>query len=409
MTGLVSGAEVAFFSLNLKLLEQEESDSKFVAKLKKALANPRKLLATILVANNFINIAVVLLLAHLTNFDFLINADPIIGVLLEVIVITAILLFFGEILPKIFANRNSLLFAKYMLGPLEFIDRYLLFWLTWPMNRIGYYFENKVAKRTMPFPLERVSKALELTRDDETSEDEQKILKRILNFGDIGAKQIMCPRAEIYCLASSLEVEHVIEQIRNSNYSRIPIYEENLDQIKGILYIKDLLPYLSKPHENWHDVLRAPFYVPENKKLDDLLIDFKKNKKHLAIVVNEYGGTSGLITLEDILEQVLGDIRDEHDESNFHHKKIEDLNYLFDAKINLMDFFKIIGRNSSEVFHEVRGEAESLGGLLLELTKEFPKVGKTIRHKGYTFKVNKIEGNRITEVRVTLPPLSKNK
>ena len=403
-SALISGAEVAFFSLNIKLVEQESKDLKFVRKLRKLLANPRKLLATILITNNFINIGIVLLFAYLFQFIYLDHLGTVLSFMIEVGVITLALLIFGEILPKTFANRNPLIFARFMLTPLEFIDRYVLFVFSKPMSLAGSYFENRFGSRSETFSLDKVSEALELTRDEETSEEEQKILKGILNFGNIEAKQIMCPRLEIYSLDWHLPTSQVIENIAHNIYSRIPITKENLDHIVGILYIKDLLPHMDHPKYNWHQLLRDPYYVPENKKLDDLLISFKKEKNHMAILVDEYGGTSGLITLEDIIEQVVGEIQDEHDEQiKLLYKKINEFNYQFDAKINLMDFFKIIGNQRMKIFEPVLGDAESLGGLLLEINKEFPSVGSTIQFKKYLFKVEKIEDNRIIQVGVVLP------
>lgn len=404
-SGLISGAEVAFFSLNIKLVEQQVNDQKFVGRLKRLLSNPRKLLATILITNNFINIGIVLLFAYIFQFIFRGNLDFVLIFIIEVGVITGILLVFGEILPKTFASRNPLIFARFMLIPLEFIDRYALFVFSKPMSLVGSYIEDKFGNRNQTFSLDRVSQALELTRDEETSEEEQKILKGILNFGNIEAKQIMCPRVEMYSVDWQLSTSQVIEQITRSAYSRIPVYKENLDEIVGVLYIKDLLSHIDNPKFNWHKVLRDPYYVPENKKLDNLLINFKKEKTHMAILVDEYGGTSGLITLEDILEQVVGDIQDEHDEKiKLQHKKIDKTNYQFDAKINLMDFFKIIGANR-KVFETVMGDAESLGGLLLEINKEFPSIGTVIQFKKYQFMVEKIEDNRITQVGVTIPSI----
>ncbi len=403
-TGLISGSEVAFFSLNIKLIEQQHKNQKFIGRLKRLLSNPRKLLATILITNNFLNIGIVLLFAYLFQFIHLGDLAAVLVFLIEVVVITSFLLIFAEILPKTFANRNPLLFARFVLIPLDFIDRYVVYAISKPMSLFGSYFEQKFGNRTQTFSLDKVSEALSLTRDEETSEEEQKILKGILNFGNIEAKQIMCPRVEISSIDWNMSTSKVIDQIANSNYSRIPVQKENLDEIKGILYIKDLLSHVNEPHFNWQEVLRPPYYVPENKKLDDLLISFKKEKIHMAILVDEYGGTSGLITLEDILEQVVGDIHDEHDEKiKLQYKKIDEANYQFDAKINLMDFFKVIGPKRINVFNPVIGDAESLGGLILEINKEFPLVGTEIEFKQYKFTIEKIVDNRISQVGISIP------
>lgn len=403
LSGMVSGSEIAFFSLNLKELEIIYKGSKFIRRIKKSLENPRRLLATILVANNFINIAIVLLSAYLSQFFFRNIESELLKLILEVGIITILLLLFGEILPKVFANRNALLFAKFMLPGIEVIDKYVLFWLSLPMSKIGAYFEKRLARKKKQLSIQDVTHALELTREQETSEEEHKIFESILNFGTIETKQIMCPRGEIFALSHDAEIKDIIANINKLSYSRIPIYKQSIDNIVGILYVKDLIPNLNDKDFNSWPILRKPYYVPESKKIDDLLIDFKKDKVHLAIVVDEYGGTSGLITLGDILEEILGDISDETDLKTNYVQKLDKLTYLFNGKINLIDFFKAIELQDTKIFDRVKGNAESLAGLILEMEGDFPSKGRKIKYAGYTFIVEKVNGNRIERIKVILP------
>lgn len=403
LSGLISGSEVAFFSLNLKELEITYKGSKFLKRIKKSLENPRRLLATILVANNFINIAIVLLSAYLGQFFFRNIESELFKLILEVGIITILLLLFGEILPKVFANRNALSFVKFMLPGIEVIDKYVLFWLSLPMSKIGSYFEKRLTGKKRQLSIQDVTQALELTRAKETSEEEHKIFESILNFGTIETKQIMCPRGEIFALSHDSKIKDIIANINKLSYSRIPVYKQSIDNIVGILYVKDLMPNLNDKDFNRWPALRKPYYVPESKKIDDLLIHFKKDKVHLAIVVDEYGGTSGLITLGDILEEVLGDISDETDLKSNYVQKLDKLTYLFNGKINLIDFFKAIDLQDTKTFDEVKGNAESLAGLILEMEGDFPTKGRKIKYAGHTFIVEKVNGNRIERIKVILP------
>ncbi|MDB4159881.1 gliding motility-associated protein GldE, partial [Flavobacteriaceae bacterium] len=329
--------------------------------------------------------------------------NPVLLLIIEVGIITFIILIFGEILPKVYANRNALTFSKVMAPVLIVLDEYLLFWLTFPMSRTTTFIEKRLGDKGNQFSIDKLSQALELTGDDETTSDEQRILEGIVNFGNTDTREVMCPRMDMFAISDALTMKEIIPLILEQGYSRIPIYTEKKDTIKGILYVKDLLPNIHKENFKWQQLLKQPLYVPENKKLDDLLKEFQLKKNHLAIVVDEYGGTSGLITLEDIMEEIVGDISDEFDEVDSSYSKLDDLNYLFEAKISLKDFFKVIHREETEEFELIKGDAETLAGLLLEIVKKFPKKKQIIRYAGYSFRVEEIDQMRITQVKVTLP------
>lgn len=404
-SALVSGAEVAFFSLQLKSLEElyDTNNETEVKRVIHLLRKPKRLLATVLVANNFINIAIVLLFSLLSKAFLSDIENPVLLLIIEVGIITFIILIFGEILPKVYANRNALTFSKVMAPVLIVLDEYLLFWLTFPMSRTTTFIEKRLGDKGNQFSIDKLSQALELTGDDETTSDEQRILEGIVNFGNTDTREVMCPRMDMFAISDALTMKEIIPLILEQGYSRIPIYTEKKDTIKGILYVKDLLPNIHKENFKWQQLLKQPLYVPENKKLDDLLKEFQLKKNHLAIVVDEYGGTSGLITLEDIMEEIVGDISDEFDEVDSSYSKLDDLNYLFEAKISLKDFFKVIHREETEEFELIKGDSETLAGLLLEIVKKFPKKKQIIRYAGYSFRVEEIDQMRITQVKVTLP------
>ena len=404
-SALISGAEVAFFSLQLKAIEElnENNSDPRLQRVITLLKRPKRLLATILVANNFINIAIVLVFSVLSSFFFSGIENPILVLIIEIGLITTIILIFGEILPKVYANRNALEFAKRMAFLISALDQYFLFWITYPMSKTTSFLEKRLGDQKNQFSVDKLSQALELTGDDETTSDEQRILEGIVNFGNTDTREVMCQRMDMFALSDELSLEEIIPIILEEGYSRIPVYHEKKDNIKGILYTKDLLPNLGNPDFVWQGVLKPPIYVPENKKLDDLLKEFQQKKIHLAIVVDEYGGTSGLITLEDIMEEIVGDISDEFDEHDLSYSRIDDYTYIFEAKISLKDFFKAIHIEDIEIFENVKGDSETLAGLLLELAKKFPRKGQKIRFQDYTFTVEELEQMRIKQVKVELP------
>ena len=409
-SALISGAEVAFFSLQIKSLEDTE-DAELTQSIKRVISllkKPKRLLATILVANNFINIAIVLLFASLSKTIFKSIENQLIVLFIEIGIITTIILIFGEILPKIYANRNALAFSKRMAPIIRFLDKFLLFWVTYPMSQTTIFLERRLGDKKNQLSVDQLSQALELTGEDETTSDEQRILEGIVNFGSTDTREVMCPRIDMFALSDELTLEEIIPLILDQGFSRIPVFNEKKDNIKGILYIKDLLPNLKTPNYEWQTLLKPPIYVPENKKLDDLLKEFQQKKNHLAIVVDEYGGTSGLITLEDIMEEIVGDISDEFDEQDLSYSKLDENTFIFEAKISLKDFFRIIKLEETEIFETIKGDAETLAGLLLEITKKFPKRGQKIKFEGYQFIIEEIGKFRIKQVKVSLPKEKKN-
>jgi len=340
LSALISGSEIAFFSLSNSEIENNfNEDDRDIKRIKNLLKKPKRLLATILITNNFINIAIVLIFANLSRVFFKGIYNPILTLIIEIGFITIIILLFGEILPKVYANRNAIEFAKLMSKSIKIVDSYILFFLTSPMSKMTYFLENKFGTQNDDFSIDQLSQALELTSDKETTKEEQKILQGIVNFGNTDTKKVMCPRIDVFALSKKETLKDIIPKIIDNGFSRIPVFSHHLDKVDGILYVKDLLPHYTDFDFNWTKLLKEPFYVPENKKLDDLLTEFQQKKIHLAIVVDEYGGTSGLITLEDILEEIVGDISDEFDELSLSYSQLDKYNYVFEGKTSLKDFY----------------------------------------------------------------------
>ena len=404
-SALISASEVAFFSLQIKSLEGSDDDqiTPGTQRLISLLKNPKRLLATILVANNFINIAIVLLFTILSKKIFIGINNPFLLLFIEIGIVTTLILIFGEILPKVYANRNAHAFSLRMAPIIQFLDRFILFWITSPMSKTTAFLEKKLGDKKNKISVDQLSQALELTDDQETTSDEQRMLEGIVNFGNTDTREVMCPRIDIFALSDQMSLKEIIPSILSKGFSRIPVYSEKKDNIKGILYTKDLLPHLNKSDYQWQKLLKTPLYVPENKKLDDLLKEFQQKKNHLAIVVDEYGGTSGLITLEDIMEEIIGDISDEFDEIDLNFSKIDESTYVFDAKISLKDFFRVTNIEDSGLFDNIKGEAETLAGLVLEITKKFPRRGQKVSFKGYKFIVEEIDQFRVKQIKVYLP------
>lgn len=402
LSALTSGCEVAFFSLDKSNMPNEDGN-KLIKKIKFLLEKPKRLLATILISNNFINIAIVILFASIDNPYLSSLNSPILETVLEVGLIGMLILFIGDILPKIYANRNPLGFSKLMVRPIYFLDRYILFLFNNPMSQSMSYLESNLAKDSKQLSVDKLSQALELTDSKETSTEEKKILKGIVNFGNVETRQIMCPRVDVFALESDMKIIDIIEELKAKGFSRVPVYEENLDKITGVLYVKDLLPHLEKENFNWTSLLRKPLYIPENKKLDDLLTEFKTKKIHMAIVVDEYGGTSGIITLEDVIEEIFGEISGEFDDEDNLYSKLDDHTFIFDSKINLQDFYRAINLKDSSTFEEIALEIETLGGFLIEKIKKIPRVGQVITHDSYKFVIEIVDKKRIKQVKLILP------
>jgi len=409
-SGLISGAEVALFSLTQKDLDEaKKTKSKSFEIIIELLTQPKKLLASILVANNFINIAIVVLFASLGEVLFKgIDSELSFGGLkidlvffIEVIVITFLILLIGEILPKVYANRNNLKFSKFMAYPLKALD-IIISPISIPMQKATLGIHKKLGKQKSTLNVGHLSQALELASDEDTTQEEQKILQGIVSFGNTDTKQVMRPRIDIFALDQSIKYSEIIPEIIKNGYSRIPVYNDSIDSVTGILYVKDLLPHLQKNEFDWTTLLRAPFFVPENKKLDDLMVEFQEKKIHLAVVVDEYGGTSGVVSLEDVIEEIVGDISDEFDDDDLIYSKLDANNFVFEGKTTLRDFYRIIKIDDESVFEDEKGEAETLAGFVLEISKSFPKTNSEINFKTYTFTVEALSNKRIKQLKVTL-------
>jgi len=409
-SALISGAEVALFSLTQKDIDEaKKTKSKSFEIIIDLLTQPKKLLASILVANNFINIAIVILFASLANSLFKgINSELNLGgfkidlvFFIEVVLITFLILFIGEILPKVYANRNNLKFSKFMAYPLKVLD-IIISPISIPMQRVTLCIHKKLGKQKSILNVGYLSQALKLASNEDTTQEEQKILQGIVSFGNTDTKQVMRPRIDIFALDESAKYNEIIPEIIKNGYSRIPVYKDSIDSVRGILYVKDLLPHLQKKQFDWTTLLRTPFFVPENKKLDDLMVEFQEKKIHLAVVVDEYGGTSGVVSLEDVIEEIVGDISDEFDDDNLIYSKLDAHNFVFEGKTTLKDFYRITKLTDESIFEDEKGEAETLAGFVLEISKSFPKLNSKINFKTYSFTVEALSNKRIKQLKVTL-------
>jgi putative hemolysin len=400
-SALVSAAEVALFSLTQKdlsdAIEQNPAKTQIINTL---LSKPKKLLATILVTNNFMNIGVVMLFSIVGEHFFATISPTWLRFTLEVVIVTFLILLFAEVLPKIYASRNNLKFSFFVAYPMSVLDK-ILSPISLPMRAITLYLQKTLGTQKTNFSVDQLSQALELTSSEGTSEEEQKILEGIVSFGNTDTKQVMSPRTDIFGLEINETFAEIYKKIIDKGYSRIPVYEDNLDTIKGVLFVKDLLPHIDKTDFDWKTLLREPFFVPENKKLDNLLKDFQSLKSHLAIVVDEYGGTSGLVSLEDVIEEIVGDISDEFDDDDLNYTKINEKTYLFEGKTNLKDFYRIINCNE-EIFESKKGEAETLAGFILEILGNFPKKGQKLTFDNYIFQIETVDKKRVKQVKVIL-------
>ncbi len=399
-SAMISGTEIAFFSLSktdLDLLSKEHSPAG--DRVLGLLNKPKKLLATILIANNFINILIVLLFAVLGAYFFE-NLEAGIRFLIEVVLITFLILLFGEVLPKVYATRNSIPFALFMANPVVYLNR-LLSPVSHLLTGLTGVVERRLGKKDNDFSVEKLSQALELTADNATTKDEKNILEGIVAFGNTETVQVMKPRIDIFAIPDDASFPEVLSKIISNGFSRNPVYHENIDEVIGVLYAKDLLPHLTKTEFNWQALVRAPYFVPENKKLDDLLIDFQEKKNHLAIVVDEYGGTSGLVTLEDVIEEIVGDISDEFDSDDLVYSKLDANNYVFEGKTALKDFYRVLDIDPKN-FELHKGEAETLAGFILEISGKFPKKFEKINFEACVFTVEAVDRKRIKQLKVTL-------
>ena len=397
-SALVSGSEVAFFSLSPeqkdKLKKSETKKSGFILHL---LKNHEKLLATILIANNFINIGIVILTSYILNLAFDFSASPVIGFIIQIGIITFILLLFGEIIPKVYASEFSVSFAKFTVIPLMLSMK-----LFSPVSKVlinSTSIVNKRLKMKKNVSVEDLSDALELTEAD--IKQDKDILERIVIFGSIDVKEIMKPRVDVISADIHFSFNKLKSLIIESGFSRIPVYEDNFDNIKGILLIKDLLANINDEKYLWQEIIKSPFFVPETMKINDLLEEFREKKIHIAIVTDEYGGSSGIVTMEDIIEEIVGEISDETDEENLLYEKIDAKNYIFDGKIQLNDFYKILDIKE-DIFESIRGEADSLAGLILEKQGEIPRKGDVIKIGRYSFTIDAADNRKIKKIKLKI-------
>ena len=400
-SAMISGSEVAYFSLSAADKKKLKRDAtKTNERVLKNLENPEKLLATILVANNFVNVAIIILTTYITSNLISFGDSKLLEFVLQVVVITFFLLLFGEILPKIYATHSVLAFSKFMALPLLTLEKIFR-----PINSVLIVSTSRVNKRLQKhrknISMDEISQALELTSDQELSE-EKEILEGIVKFGNKSVVEIMRSRVDVIAFEINTNFDDVLKVINDSGFSRIPVYNGTFDNIRGILYIKDLLPHSFKGKGfKWQTLIRPPFYVPETKKINALLEEFQKNKVHLAIVVDEYGGSAGIVTLEDILEEIVGDIIDEFDEEENYHTKISENKFMFDGKTLLVDFYKVVSCDDS-IFNDVKGDADTLAGLILELKGEIPEVNDVIHCKKFEFTIAEVDNRRIKQIKVKL-------
>jgi putative hemolysin len=401
-SGLVSGSEVAYFSLDTDDIEELSKSQHPGAILAQNLVEaPKKLLSTILILNNLINIAIVTLTTFVVWDIFGTDAKGIVILLTQTIGVTFCIVFFGEIVPKVYATKAKLSFSLYMAPILTFSSK-LLSPLSYLLMSFSNIIERKIEKKGYTLSMDELNQALEITSEDST-EKEKDILKGIVNFGTLTVKQVMHSRMEITAVEIDTDFHELMDKINKSGYSRIPVYRETIDHVQGILYIKDLLPHIEKDEFfDWQKLLRKSFFVPENKKVDALLKDFQRKRVHMAIVVDEYGGTSGLVTLEDLIEEIIGEINDEFDDpEDFYFKEISSNTFIFEGKVSLNDFCKKLDLDQG-IFDEVKGESESLGGLLLELNANLPKNGSKIYFEEFEFVILAVDTKRIKKVKVTI-------
>ena len=405
LSAVLAGSEVAFFSLNadqrISLRESEISSEKAVSHL---LEKPQQLLATLLISINFVNIIFITLANYLTSMILgQQSMETLVVTLFLLFGVTFIITFFGELIPKVWAQQNNVNFARYSAPLISFLS-FVFSPLSKALLGISSLIEKRVKKKSYTLTSEELHQALEITTDETTTDQEKDILRGILNFGNISVKSVMQARREIVAFDTSMNFHELMDLINKNGYSRVPVYKETIDKIEGILYIKDLLKHIDQDESfDWMPLLHSPFFVPENKKIDDLLYDFQEKRVHMAIIVNEYGETEGLVTMEDIIEEIVGEINDEFDEVEADYKKVSENVYLFEAKTSLNDFCRVFEVEAA-YFEKAKGESESLAGLIIELFGRIPSAGEDIEFEDFNFKVQSVDTRRIKKVRVTHRP-----
>ena len=399
-SGLISGSEVAFFSLSPSDLNKvQNTKSKNAEKLISLHSRPEELLGTILVVNNLVNVGIVILSSYITNSLVDFTGAKVLGFIVQIVLITFVLLLFGEIIPKIYANVNATKFSLRM-APTIYILEKIFYPIVVVMVSSTSFVNKRLSKKKESISMDQLSDALELSAT-EIPEDEH-ILKGIVKFGNIDVQEIMRSRIDVFAIDIAITFPDLIKNILEAGYSRIPIFSESFDQIKGILYIKDLLPHIHKKEDfKWQSLVRPPYFVPESKKINDLLKEFQSSKIHMAIVIDEYGGTSGVVTLEDILEEIVGEITDEFDEEESFYSKVNDNTFIFEGKTLLNDFFKVVDK-PDDIFDDIKGDADTLAGLILEISGEIPEQNATFKLSDFVFTIQSVDKRRIKKIKVTM-------
>jgi putative hemolysin len=403
LTALICGSEVAFFSLSaeerLHCRDSEDSHERRIAKL---LDKPQLLLATLLIGLNLTNITFVTITAYLTKQALgEANAEALTGILIQTVGVTFILVFFGELIPKVWSNQNPLRFAR-LTAPMIEVATWLFKPISSMLLGISNIIEKRIQRKGYTITTDELNHALEITAGKETTAQEKDILRGIVNFGNVSARSIMRARRDVVAFELDWDFHELMDKINKSGYSRVPVFKESIDRIEGVLYIKDLLPHLDKDeHFQWQILIRNPFFIPENKKIDDLMYDFQEKRVHMAIVVNEYGETEGIVTMEDIIEEIVGDIRDEYDEDESDYLRLDENNFEFEGKTSLNDLCRVL-KIDSTFLDEIKGESQSLAGLLIELFGRLPYAGEEGHFKQFTFKVLSVDTRRIRKIKVTV-------
>jgi len=402
-----SASETAFFSLSPSQLNEIRTSKTTVNKrIVHLLKNSKLLLATILITNNLVNVGTVIISTFLVNHYLNFSSNPLLGFLFQIVIITSLLLLLGEIMPKVLATRNPVKISSMLATPISVLQR-VLYPFSWLLVSSTGFIERRHAHRNHNITLDDISNAIDITADGKVDEEDRKIMKSITRFVDINAREIMSPRVDLTTIENSAPFSKVQKIIVDSGYSRIPVYNDTPDTITGILYIKDLLPHLSEDDSfNWESLVRPPFFIPENKPINDLMQEFQEKKIHMAVVVDEYGGTSGIITLEDIIEEIVGEINDEFDveSENTFYSRIDDQNYIFEGKTTINDMCRVLGIDD-RIFDDAKGESESLAGLILELAGKIPAVNETFAFGEFSFRIEAVDKRRIKKVKITIPPL----
>lgn len=401
-SALMSGSENAFFSLSTQTLDElRETDSSYAKATIYLLNHPKKLLATIIIANNFANVAIVMISSFIVNILFNFELYPLAGFVIQVVVITFLIVMIGEVLPKIYAVQNSMKLVRSMAMPMLTLSR-VLYPFVYVLERSTSIIDKRITKKGHMLSIDELTHAINITSEEDAPNDEKEILRSIVNFGNISVKEIMKPRMDVVAYENTITLSELIKEINEWGYSRIPVYEDNFDKVIGVLYIKDLLPHLNKDDSfKWQQLIKPPYFVPESKKIDDLLKEFQSKRVHLAVVVDEYGGTNGIVTMEDILEEIFGEIKDEFDDDELFYSKLDENNYVLEAKIPLNDMCKLMELDDN-VFDSIRGESDTLGGMILEITRKIPNLKQKVEFGDFTFTIESVDKRKIKRVKVTI-------